>query len=226
MIQRPHNLGWCSVLHKALSSEAYKHIESFLDAELKAGKRIFPSTYEVFETFNYRPPEDTKVVILGQDPYHTPGHAHGLAFSSKNTNTKEWPPSLKNIFKAIKLDTGDDCKNAYLGSWVFQGVILLNTCLTVEQGKPNSHEYLGWDIIVDTALNYLSSTSRPIVYMLWGEQAKKKRHLIKNNPHQIILESSHPSPLSVHKGFMFCKHFSTANKFLQANGLKPINWGT
>lgn len=226
MIQKPHNFGWCSVFHKAFSSGVYQNIESFIDSELKAGKKIFPSVYDIFEPFNYKSPEDIKVVILGQDPYHTPGHAHGFAFSSRVTNKKEWPPSLRNIFKVIKADTGSDCHNAYLGSWAFQGVLLLNTCLTVEQGKPNSHQDLGWDIIIDTALNYLSSTNRPVVYMLWGEHAKEKRHIIKDNPHQIVLESSHPSPFSVHKGFMFCKHFSTANKFLESNGLKPINWGT
>lgn len=226
MIPKPVNWEWLSVLQPFFLSEVWTNIESHITKERRSGKKIYPADWDIFDTFNYFSPKNTKVVIIGQDPYHGKGQAHGIAFSVRESNPKMFPPTLKNILRVAEADVNVKCKNGYLGPWLFQGVLLLNMALTVEEGKPGSHKDLGWDFLVDTVLNYLSMTSEPIVYMLWGEEAKKKKVLIQDNPHQLILETSHPSPLSVHKGFAFCKHFSKANEFLKANGKTPINWET
>lgn len=225
-ILKPTNWHWQNVLYPFFTSEVWTGIEQYIYTERRAGKAIYPLDWDIFDAFNWFSPEKTKVVILGQDPYHGKGQAHGLAFSVRDTNPKAFPPTLKNILRVVESDVKVKCKSGYLGGWAAQGVLLLNTSLTVEDSKPMSHASLGWDMVTEVALNYLSMTNIPVVYMLWGEKAKEKRHIIMDNPHQLVLETSHPSPLSVHKGFAFCKHFSKANEFLQASGKTPIDWST
>ena len=185
---------------------------------------VYPSRELVFRAFKLTPPQSVKVVILGQDPYHSPGLADGLAFSSSKIDYI--PLSLRNIFKELKDDLGIENRHADLSYWAHQGVFLLNTVLTVEKGRPGSHENKGWEPLINTTLKALAASPRPIVWMLWGKQAKSYRKLIEGNPEHLILEAAHPSPFSAYNGFMGCKHFSEANKFLSDKGLRQIDWRT
>ena len=186
-------------------------------------RRIYPPADDIFNAFALTPLKDVKVVILGQDPYHGDGQAHGLCFSVKPD--VEIPPSLVNIYKELH----DDCgcyipDNGYLTKWAKQGVLLLNTVLTVRAHQANSHRGIGWEEFTDAAIRILDQQDRPMVFLLWGRPAQMKKSMLHRNPKYLILEAPHPSPLSAYRGFFGCKHFSQTNEFLKANGLEPIDW--
>ena len=185
-------------------------------------RQIFPPAEEIFTAFEMTPLSDVKVVILGQDPYHGDGQAHGLCFSVKPD--VETPPSLVNMYKELNSDLG--CyipNNGYLTKWAKQGVLMLNTVLTVRAHQANSHRGIGWEEFTDAAIRILNEQDRPIVYLLWGKPAQMKKSML-NNPKHLILEAPHPSPLSAYRGFFGCQHFSKTNQFLKENGLEPIDW--
>ncbi len=185
-------------------------------------KQIFPPADEIFTAFDLTPLSEVKVVIFGQDPYHGDGQAHGLCFSVKPD--VETPPSLVNIYKELNSDLG--CyipNNGYLTKWAKQGVLMLNTVLTVRAHQANSHRGIGWEEFTDAAIRILNEQERPIVYLLWGKPAQMKKSML-NNPKHLILEAPHPSPLSAYRGFLGCHHFSKTNEFLKENGLEPIDW--
>lgn len=202
---------------KPYYSNLYKKIR-----EEYSTRQIFPPSDEIFTAFELTPLSDVKVVILGQDPYHGDGQAHGLCFSVKPD--VETPPSLVNIYKELNSDLG--CyipNNGYLTKWAKQGVLMLNTVLTVRAHQANSHRGIGWEEFTDAAIRILNEQDRPIVYLLWGKPAQMKKSML-NNPKHLILEAPHPSPLSAYRGFFGCQHFSKANEFLQENGLEPVDW--
>lgn len=212
---------WSSLLKEELSKDYYNKILNFLESEYSS-KNIFPPKENIFEALNLTPYSNVKVVILGQDPYHGPNQAHGLSFSV-NPGVKI-PPSLLNIYK--ELHTNLNCyipNNGFLEKWARQGVLLLNTSLTVVQGKANSHQKIGWSIFTDEIISLLNDKSTPIVFILWGNNAISKKPLI-TNPNHLILQSVHPSPLSARRGFFGSKPFSKSNNFLVENGLSPIDW--
>ena len=185
-------------------------------------RQIFPPADEIFTAFEMTPLSDVKVVIIGQDPYHGDGQAHGLCFSVKPD--VETPPSLVNMYKELNSDLG--CyipNNGYLIKWAKQGVLMLNTVLTVRAHQANSHRGIGWEEFTDAAIRILNEQDRPIVYLLWGKPAQMKKVML-NNPKHLILEAPHPSPLSAYRGFFGCQHFSKTNAFLTENGLEPIDW--
>ena len=192
-----------------------------LKEELISGKTIYPPKKEIFKAFELTAPENTKVIILGQDPYHNFNQANGLCFS---VNEKQLlPPSLKNIFKELEDDLGiKNYEHGDLSSWAKQGVLLMNTSLTVEKGKPGSHLKFGWEQLTDQVIRSFNKKKK-IVFMLWGKSAAKKKRLIDEDKH-FILEASHPSPFSCHKGFFGCNHFSRCNNFLKTSGKEEINW--
>lgn len=217
------NIGnsWDGLLKEEFKKEYYLKLRSFLKKEYFS-RKIYPDMYDIFNALKYTPYEDVKAVILGQDPYHGAGQAHGLCFSVKKGVTP--PPSLKNIFSEIESDIG--CRMSGSGEltpWAKQGVLLLNTVLTVREGQPNSHKGMGWEILTDKIIEILNEHQDPIVFLLWGANARSKKKLITNSRH-LVLETVHPSPLSAYGGFFGCKHFSAANKFLADNDAKPINW--
>lgn len=184
--------------------------------------QIFPPSDEIFTAFELTPLSEVKVVIIGQDPYHGEGQAHGLCFSVKPD--VEMPPSLVNIYKELSDDLG--CyipNNGYLIKWAKQGVLLLNTVLTVRAHQANSHRGIGWEEFTDAAIRILNEQDRPIVFLLWGRPAQMKKSML-NNPKHLILEAPHPSPLSAYRGFFGCGHFSKTNEFLRENGLEPVDW--
>lgn len=185
-------------------------------------QQIFPPADEIFTAFELTPLSEVKVVIIGQDPYHGEGQAHGLCFSVKPDI--ETPPSLVNIYKELNTDLG--CyipNNGYLTKWAKQGVLLLNTVLTVRAHQANSHRGIGWEEFTDAAIRILNEQDRPIVYLLWGKPVQAKKNMLNNSKH-LILEAPHPSPLSAYRGFFGCQHFSKTNEFLKENGLEPIDW--
>ena len=178
--------------------------------------------YDIFNALKYTSYTDTRVVILGQDPYHGPGQAHGLCFSVKKGIQP--PPSLKNIFKELNSELGiAEPPSGELTGWAKQGVLLLNTTLTVREGQPQSHKGRGWEILTDRIISLLNEKNSPVVFILWGGNARAKKGLI-NNRHHLILESAHPSPLSAYNGFFGCKHFIDTNVFLESKGLGTIDW--
>lgn len=184
--------------------------------------QVYPPADEIFNAFHFTPLEEVKVVIIGQDPYHEPGQAHGLCFSVKPDVTI--PPSLVNIYKELHRDLGCTIPNhGSLTKWAKQGVLLLNTVLTVRAHEANSHKEIGWEEFTDAAIRVLNEVDRPIVFMLWGAPAQKKARML-HNPKHLVLKTSHPSPLSVYRGFDGCGHFSEANRFLESQGLTPIDW--
>ena len=183
---------------------------------------VYPPSDEIFTAFERTPFSKVKVVIIGQDPYHEPGQAHGLSFSVKPGI--DIPPSLVNIYKELQADLG--CKipnNGYLVKWADQGVLMLNSVLTVRAHQAFSHANIGWETFTDAAITALNGEDRPIVFLLWGKPAARKKAML-NNPNHLILEAPHPSPLSAYRGFFGCRHFSQTNEFLIAHGLTPIDW--
>ncbi len=218
------NIGnsWDSILKEDFESENYRNLRKFLAQEYST-RVIYPDMHDIFNALKYTPYENVKVVILGQDPYHGAGQAHGMCFSVKPGVPA--PPSLVNIFKEIENDIGVKNKSPYLVPWAEQGVLLLNTVLTVREGQPNSHKDKGWEVLTDSIIRKLNARKEPIVFMLWGGNARSKKSLITSSQH-LILECPHPSPLSAYAGFFGCKHFSKCNAFLKAHGEEPIDWRT
>ncbi|RYY21959.1 MAG: uracil-DNA glycosylase [Chitinophagaceae bacterium] len=213
---------WKEVLRDEFKKEYFKSIASFLKTEKAAGKILYPPGSQIFSAFNTTNYKEVKVVILGQDPYHNPGQAHGLAFSVQKGVPP--PPSLVNIYKEIHSDTGLPVPNSgNLEHWARQGVLLLNASLTVEAHKPMSHSKIGWHHFTDDVIRILSEQKERLVFILWGAFARSKKELIDNSKH-LILTAAHPSPLSAHNGFFGCRHFSKANNWLEENGIKPIDW--
>ena len=196
-------------------------LRQFLSTEKKQGKVIYPPSSEIFAAFQFTPFEQTKVVILGQDPYHGPGQAHGLCFS---VHQAPLPPSLVNIYKEIETDLGmSPSRNGDLSHWARQGVLLLNAVLTVEQGNAGSHQGRGWEVFTDAVIDQLNRHRDGLVFLLWGAHAQKKGARIDRHRH-CVLEAPHPSPLSAHRGFFGCKHFSQANDYLASQQLLPVDW--
>ena len=197
------------------------NLKKFIDSEY-ATKTIFPARENIMNAMRYTPYEKVRVVIVGQDPYHGVGEAHGLSFSVQPGI--KTPPSLVNIFKELNRDLG--CyipNNGCLVKWAKEGVLLLNSVLTVEKDKPGSHRGKGWEIFTDTVIKALNEKEEPIVFLLWGSYAKEKAGYI-TNPKHLVLKTSHPSPFSVRNGFDGCSHFSKANDFLKTNGIEPVDW--
>ncbi|WNX86421.1 uracil-DNA glycosylase [Agathobaculum sp. NTUH-O15-33] len=212
---------WDDLLADEFEQEYYKKIRYFLKKEY-AEQTIFPPMSDIFNALRYTSFSDVKAVLLGQDPYHGPGQAHGLCFSVKEG--VQPPPSLQNIFKELHDDLGFDAPpNGTLTKWAKQGVLLLNTVLTVRQGFANSHKNLGWTTFTDHVIQRLNEREKPVVFLLWGAGARSKKPLI-TAPQHLILECAHPSPLSAFNGFFGCKHFSKCNAFLEQNGMEPIDW--
>lgn len=214
---------WLNVLEPEFQQPYMQKLKQFLRAEKTAGKQILPKGSEWFNALNSTPFDQVKVVILGQDPYPTPGHAHGLCFSVQ-PHVRPLPKSLLNINKELMDDLGIDNRQCgYLLHWAEQGVLLLNPVLTVEAGKPNSHQGKGWELFTDAVLKAINAQKEHVVFILWGAQAQKKAHFIDPKKH-LILKSPHPSPLSAYRGFFGSKPFSKTNTYLQAHGHCPIDW--
>lgn len=212
---------WKKVLSDVFEQDFFQRLVSFVKDEYQTNQ-VFPPGKEIFNAFEHCSLESLKVVILGQDPYHGPGQAHGLSFSVKPGIP--FPPSLLNIFKEIKSDIGIDLPpNGDLTRWADQGVFLLNATLTVRANKAGSHQNQGWETFTDEVIKLISAHREKIVFMLWGAYAQKKADLIDSNKH-LILKAPHPSPLSAHRGFLGCRHFSQANQYLTENNFNPIKW--
>lgn len=212
---------WDEKIGREFEKEYYLRLRNFLKEEYTS-HTVFPDMYDLFSALKATPYSKVKVVILGQDPYHEPGQAHGMAFSVKPG--VQIPPSLLNMYKEINLEFGYPIpKTGYLMKWAEQGVLLLNTVLTVRSGEANSHQNKGWEIFTDEIIRQLNARRDGIVFLLWGNNAKKKKELI-TNPQHYILETVHPSPLSASRGFMGCGHFKKANEFLISNLKSPIDW--
>ncbi len=217
------NLGndWQDILAGEFDKEYYKILRGFLKTEYE-NEVVYPSMYDIFNALRYTAYKDVKVVIIGQDPYHGKNQAHGLCFSVKPGVRK--PPSLVNIFKELNTDLGIPMpQNGCLEPWAQQGVLLLNTILTVRESKPMSHKGYGWETFTDEVLRKLNSRKDPIIFLLWGTPARLKGNLITNSRHY-KLEAPHPSPLSAYYGFFGCKHFSKTNEILKSLGKTPIDW--
>ncbi|MBC2575671.1 uracil-DNA glycosylase [Peptostreptococcus canis] len=217
------NIGndWDYVLKNEFNKEYYLKLREFLKHEYK-NKQVFPDMYDIFNALKYTSYKDTKVLILGQDPYHDIGQAHGLAFSVKPGI--KIPPSLLNMYKELNEDLGLYIpNNGYLVDWAKQGVLLLNAALTVRAHQANSHKGMGWETFTDNIIKYLNDREEAVIFVLWGANARSKKSLIDTNKHY-ILEAPHPSPLSAHRGFFGCGHFSRINKILKENGKTPIDW--
>lgn len=212
---------WDSVLADEFKKDYFLEIKDFVDEEYEL-KTVYPPYEEIFNAFKLTPLSEVKVVILGQDPYHEPGQAHGLAFSTPEG--RPIPRSLKNIFKEINEEYDYPVpESGCLESWAKQGVFLLNTVLTVEKGNANSHSKCGWQTFTDNVIKILDGQAQPIVFLLWGKQAEKKKELI-NNPNHLVLVTSHPSPFSARRGFFGSNHFKLANEFLKENKKEEIDW--
>lgn len=212
---------WLDALRDEFQQPYYRKLFQTITQEYQT-RQIFPPPQDIFHAFHSTPLSEVKVVILGQDPYHNEGQAHGMCFSVKED--VEIPPSLVNIYQELH----DDCgcyipDNGYLEKWARQGVLLLNTVLTVRAHQANSHRGIGWEQFTDAAIRVLNEQDRPIVFLLWGRPAQMKRAML-NNPQHLILEAPHPSPLSAYRGFFGCRHFSKTNDFLIAHGRTPIDW--
>lgn len=213
---------WDIMLQDEFDRPYFKRLENFLTEE-RARYEIYPPQEDVFNALRYSSFQDTKVVILGQDPYHEPGQAHGLCFSVNKGVTI--PPSLVNIYKEIENDLGIKMPgHGCLADWAKQGVLLLNTVLTVRRGQANSHKGKGWEIFTDRIVEILNQRQKPMVFILWGANAKSKTELITNKEHMVIT-GAHPSPLSAWKGFFGGRYFSKANRYLEITGQEPVDWG-
>jgi uracil-DNA glycosylase len=214
--------GWKLALEAEFSKPYMAHLRKFLADEVKKGRVIYPRPGEFFAALNSTPFSKVKVVILGQDPYHGPGQAHGLSFSVRPGVRP--PPSLANIFKELKTDLGmARPDHGYLQSWADEGVLLLNATLSVQEGQAGSHQKKGWEAFTDQAIQQLNTQRENLVFILWGSYAQKKGAWIDRRRH-LVIESPHPSPLSSHRGFFGSRPFSQANEYLVSKGLSPINW--
>lgn len=214
---------WDDILAEEMEKPYYRALEEFLDEEY-ASRTVFPPRDEIFTAFRYTPYDDVKVLLLGQDPYHEVGQAHGMAFSVQ-TGIKQ-PPSLVNIFKEIDSDLGitpPPTDNGCLTPWAESGVLLLNTVLTVREHEANSHRGKGWEQLTDAVISKLNEREKPLVFILWGSNAKSKLPLITNKNH-LVIAGVHPSPLSAYRGFFGGKYFSRANEFLERHGTPAVNW--
>ena len=212
---------WDDILYEEFSKEYYRKLSFFLEEEY-ARTTVYPSKDQIFTAFKLTPPERVKAVILGQDPYHEPGQAHGLSFSVQKG--VDIPPSLKNIYKELQDDLGiTPPDHGYLVRWAEQGVLMLNTILTVRAHEAMSHADKGWQTFTDAVMEKLDEMDRAMVFILWGKPAQKKEKLI-TNPKHLVLKSAHPSPLSSYRGFFGSRPFSATNDFLQKNGIAPIDW--
>jgi uracil-DNA glycosylase len=213
---------WETELKSQFESPYMLELQSFLKAERAQGKAIYPAEPEVFNAFTYTPLDKVKVVILGQDPYHGAGQAHGLAFSVKKGVAI--PPSLRNIYKELQNDLSiTPPQHGYLESWARQGVLLLNNVLTVEEGKAGSHHNYGWERFTDSVIEILNHKKENLVFILWGSPAQKKARQVDPNKHHLII-SVHPSPLSAHRGFFGTRPFSKTNEYLISKSIEPIDW--
>lgn len=213
---------WLSHLEPEFQQPYMQNLKQFLLREKQQGKVIFPPSKNIFNAFNSTPLDHVKVVILGQDPYHGPNQAHGLCFSVQPGVPA--PPSLQNIFKELERDLG--CprpSHGSLQSWAEQGVLLLNATLTVEQAKAGSHQRQGWEKFTDKAIDIINREREGVVFLLWGSYAQKKAHFVDRQKH-LVLQAPHPSPLSAHRGFIGCGHFSQANQYLASRGEEAIDW--
>lgn len=212
---------WLLPLKPEFSKPYYKDLYLKVKEEY-SNYVVYPKSDDIFTAFEFTPLKDVKVVIIGQDPYHEPNQAHGLCFSVQPGVST--PPSLVNIYKELSEEYGYPVpNNGYLEKWAKQGVLLLNTVLTVRAHQANSHKNIGWEEFTDAAIRILNEQDRPIVYLLWGSPAQKKAAML-NNPKHLILKAPHPSPLSAYRGFFGCGHFKMCNEFLEKNGLTPIDW--
>lgn len=212
---------WQQLLEQERQKDYFIQLESFLEVEYREST-IYPKREDIFNSLTFTPYDKVKIVILGQDPYHGPNQAHGLSFSVKPQ--VKIPPSLKNIFKELHEDLGCPIPNhGYLKSWANQGILLLNTVLTVRAGQANSHRGKGWEVFTDQVIKMLNEREEPVIFVLWGNPAQKKLALIDQKKHGIVL-STHPSPLSAHRGFLGSRPFSTINRMLANGGQPPINW--
>lgn len=216
------NNEWDELLKDEFTKEYYQRLRRILINEYRT-QRIFPGMYDIFNALKYTSYSDVKCVIIGQDPYHGEGQAHGLSFSVKKGIAP--PPSLVNIFKEIRTDLGIDNtgKHGELTKWAESGVLLLNSVLTVRANQARSHHGLGWEEFTTDVIKLLNERQKPMVFMLWGADAKAKQQFI-TNPNHCVLKAAHPSPLSAYNGFFGCRHFSKANEFLRANGMEEIDW--
>lgn len=212
---------WQQPLMEEFRKPYYKELYNKVLEEYRT-RQIFPAPDDIFNAFHLTPLHEVKVVIIGQDPYHNDGQAHGLCFSVKPE--VDIPPSLVNIYQELHDDLG--CyipNNGYLVKWAKQGVLMLNTVLTVRAHQANSHRGIGWEQFTDAVIRAVNEQNRPIVFLLWGRPAQMKKSML-NNPKHLILEAPHPSPLSAYRGFFGCRHFSRTNAFLESHGLEPIDW--
>ena len=217
---------WRTPLLGEFASPYMQGLKRFLEEEKAAGKRIFPKGGEYFRALDLTPLDRVKVVVLGQDPYHGEGQAHGLCFSVRPD--VRIPPSLVNIYKELQTDLGiAPARHGFLEHWAQQGVLLLNAVLTVQMGQAASHQGRGWERFTDAVIRLVNARAEPVVFMLWGSYAQKKAAFVdsidKGGRH-LVLKAPHPSPLSAHNGFFGCRHFSQANRFLESRGQKPIDW--
>ena len=215
--------GWLNLLESEFSKKYMSDIKTFLYSEYSNNKIIYPSKSLIFNAFNLCDFEEVKVIILGQDPYHGPDQAHGLSFSVRKNIP--FPPSLKNIIKELENDIGVKFQqnDGNLSKWAKQGVFLLNTTLTVEKSNPLSHSKIGWELFTDKVIELLSEKKQNLVFILWGKHAQAKNQIIDNSKH-LVISSTHPSPLSAHRGFFGSKPFSQTNKFLISKNINEINW--
>ncbi|MGF6907472.1 uracil-DNA glycosylase [Fusobacterium sp. PH5-44] len=212
---------WDNILLNEFEKEYYQNLRKFLIEEYKKNT-VYPHMDNIFSALKLTSYKDCKVLLLGQDPYHGPNQAHGLAFSV-NPEIKS-PPSLVNMYKELKAEYGYDIpNNGYLVPWATQGVLLLNTALTVRKGEPNSHANIGWELFTDNIIKKLNERIEPVIFILWGANARKKVEFINRNKH-FILEAPHPSPFSANKGFFGCNHFKEVNNILKKLGKEEINW--
>ncbi len=221
MLNKKLGNDWDKFIEREQNTLYFQKMDVFLEKEYEK-KIIYPHAEDIFNAFKYTPLSHIKVVILGQDPYHEPNQAHGLAFSTPEGNPI--PRSLSNIFKEINQEYSYEIpENGSLEKWAKQGVFLLNTVLTVEESNANSHSDCGWQKFTDNVIKEINKQDQPIVFMLWGKQAEKKKELL-NNPNHLVLITSHPSPFSARRGFFGCNHFKQANTFLKENNVEEIDW--
>ena len=212
---------WAEALSGEFKKPYYSQLYRTVLSEYRTGQ-VFPPADDLFNAFHLTPLSEVKVVILGQDPYHNVGQAHGLCFSVRPG--VDIPPSLLNIYKELQDDLGCTIPtHGYLEKWAKQGVLLLNTVLTVRAHQANSHQGIGWEQFTDAVIRIVNAQDRPIVFLLWGGPARRKKEML-DNPNHLVLEAPHPSPLSAYRGFFGCRHFSKTNEFLRAHGAAPIDW--